>query len=91
MEYRGLVNDGRWPCCVEAYIFREYAAARNLMIIIRIAEIVDFLKIAVRRIISLIKLMDGGAAIFHAEKINHHIDKIGKDDIIPLVRNILRV
>lgn len=90
-EYRGLENDGVWPCCVEAYKFSEYAAARNLMIMIRIEVIVDFLRIAVRRIISLNKLIDGGAAIFHAEKINHHIVRIGSVVIIPFVRYILRV
>lgn len=58
---------------------------------IRIADNEDFLKIAVRSIISLSKLIDGGAAIFHAEKINHHAVKIGKDVIMPLVRNMLRV
>lgn len=54
-------------------------------------ETIDFLRIAVSKIISLNKLIDGGAAMFHAEKINHHIVKIGRDTIIPLVRYILRV
>ena len=58
---------------------------------IKIEEIVDFLKIAVNKIISLNRLIDGGAAIFQAEKINHHIDRIGNDTIIPLVKYILRV
>lgn len=91
IEYSGFEKDGVWPCCVEAYKFSEYAAAKNLIIIIRIAVIVDFLRIAVNKTISLRRLMDGGAAIFHAEKRNHHIVKIGRVLIIPLVRYILRV
>lgn len=91
IEYIGLENEGMWPCWVEAYRFSEYAAARNLIIIIRGAVIEDFLKIAVNKMISLSKLIDGGAAIFHAEKINHHIVIIGRAVIIPLVKNILRV
>lgn len=51
----------------------------------------DFLIIAVNKMISLSKLIDGGAAIFHAENTNHHIDMIGKAPIIPLVRYMLRV
>lgn len=42
-------------------------------------------------IISLSKLIDGGAAILHAVNMNHHIDIIGVMVIRPLVRNILRV
>lgn len=74
-----------------AYKFNEYAAAKKLMIIIKIDVIIDLLIIAVSKIISLSKLIDGGAAIFHAEKINHHIDKIGRADIIPFVKYMLRV
>lgn len=59
------------------------------MIIIEV--IIDFLMIAVNKMISLSKLIDGGAAIFQAEKINHHIVKIGSEVIIPLVRYMLRV
>jgi hypothetical protein len=55
------------------------------------AEIEDLLKIAVSSMISLSKLIDGGAAIFQAEKMNHHIVKIGREDIIPFVKYMLRV
>lgn len=41
--------------------------------------------------ISLNKLIDGGAAIFAAVKINHHRVKVGPTHIKPLVKNILRV
>jgi len=47
--------------------------------------------IAVSKIISLSRLIDGGAAIFQAEKINHHIVKIGSEVIIPFVKYMLRV
>ena len=47
--------------------------------------------IDVIKMISLIKLIDGGAAIFQAVNKNHHIDKVGQMDKIPLVRYILRV
>jgi len=42
-------------------------------------------------IISLNKLIDGGAAILQIVNKNHHIDKIGHIVNKPLVRNILRV
>ena len=47
--------------------------------------------IDVIKMISLIKLIDGGAAIFQAVNKNHHIDKVGQMDKIPLVKYILRV
>ena len=36
-------------------------------------------------------MIDGGAAMFHAVNINHHIVKIGNVVIMPFVKNILRV
>jgi hypothetical protein len=42
-------------------------------------------------IISLNRLIDGGAAIFAAVNINHHIDIIGAVHMSPLDKNILRV
>ena len=47
--------------------------------------------ILVRSIISDSKLIDGGAAMFAAEKRNHHIVIVGKIICIPFVRNNLRV
>lgn len=35
--------------------------------------------------------MDGGVAILEAANMNHHKDIIGAIDIIPFVKNILRV
>jgi RIO-like serine/threonine protein kinase len=43
------------------------------------------------RIISLSKLIDGGAAILAPVNKNHHIVIMGLIHIRPLVRNILRV
>lgn len=36
--------------------------------------------------ISLSKLMEGGAAMFTDENINHHIDIDGRKDNIPFIR-----
>jgi hypothetical protein len=41
--------------------------------------------------ISLSKLIDGGAAMLAAVNRNHHIDIIGVIVISPLVKNMLRV
>lgn len=91
MLFIGLENDGMWPCCVEEYMFREYAAAKNLIIIRKIAERVELDRTEAIKIISLIKLIDGGAAIFHAVNRNHHIVRVGQIVISPLVKYILRV
>jgi len=53
--------------------------------------IIDCFMIAIISIISLIRLILGGAAMFAHVNINHHIDMFGIIDIIPLVRIILRV
>jgi hypothetical protein len=45
----------------------------------------------VRSIISLSKLIDGGAAIFHAENKNHHMEIVGPKATSPFVKYILRV
>lgn len=64
---------------------------KNLTNEIAINDIVDLEIIAVISIISLSKLIDGGAAILAAVNINHHIVMIGATVINPLVKNILRV
>lgn len=89
--FMGLENEGICPCWVDEYIFREYAAAKKLIVIRNSADEVDLDKTEVRRIISLIKLIDGGAAIFQAVKRNHHMVKVGQTVISPLVKYILRV
>lgn len=61
------------------------------MIINRIIVALDAAKIEVSSIISLSKLIEGGAAIFHAENRNHHIDRFGTIIRMPFVKYILRV
>jgi len=70
---------------------REYIAVKNLTPARRIANQMDLDRDAVISIISLIKLIDGGAAMLAAANINHHIVIIGLRVMSPLVRNILRV
>ena len=85
------MNVGIAPWLVVVYIVSEYAAAKNL-INIRIDVFThDVLKIDVSNMISLIKLIDGGAAIFHAANKNHHIEIVGQIANNPFVRYILRV
>jgi len=52
---------------------------------------VDLLMILESNIISLIRFIDGGAAMLAANMRNHHMDIVGVIAIIPLVRNDLRV
>jgi len=73
------------------YIWREYIAVKNLTRPRSGANIIDFVNVVVISVISLNKLIDGGAAIFAAVNRNHHIVIIGLITIRPLVRNILRV
>jgi hypothetical protein len=51
----------------------------------------DCLIVAVINIISLIRLMDGGAAIFAQQLMNHQNEIAGISDRSPFVRVILRV
>ena len=90
-EIIGLMNEGDAPCCVVVYKFNEQAAARNLIIISKIIVVLDAAKIDVSNMISLSRLIEGGAAMFHAENKNHHIDRLGTIIKIPFVKNILRV
>lgn len=52
--------------------------------------IVDIDDVARINIISLSKLIEGGAAIFTVANINHHIVMVGRNLIIPFIKNILR-
>jgi hypothetical protein len=69
----------------------EYMVVRKLTSPRRGMNCIDFVKAAVIRVISLSKLIEGGAAMLAAVNKNHHIDIIGLMVINPLVRNILRV
>lgn len=55
------------------------------------AKIVECERVAVINIISLRRLIVGGAAMFAHEKRNHHNDKIGAVIRIPPVNTTLRV
>lgn len=72
-------------------MWSEYIAVRNLSSPNKGINCADLVRVAVIRVISLSKLIDGGAAIFAAVNINHHIVMIGLIVINPLVKNILRV
>lgn len=48
--------------------------------------VVDILRIDVINMISLIRLIDGGAAIFLAVNINHHSVSVGASVINPFIR-----
>jgi hypothetical protein len=87
----GFKYNGDCPCCVEVYRNREYAAAIKLIIAMRAEEIKEYDRILVRRIISPIKFIEGGAAMLAAENINHQKDIAGNNIIMPFVMNILRV
>mgnify|MGYP003508446166 FL=1 len=91
ITWSGFAKDLKCPCCTVEYMCKEYAAVRNLIKLIEISdsEVLEITEVI--NIISLSKLIDGGAAILHAENRNHHIDMIGVILISPLVRNILRV
>jgi len=69
----------------------EYIAVKNLTPASNNANQIDFDKDAVINIISLSKLIEGGAAILAAVNINHQNVIIGFIVINPLVKNILRV
>jgi hypothetical protein len=58
-------------------MYKEYAPVTNLIIIKGSISERAIDMIAVINIISLIRLIEGGAAIFRAQNINHHIDRVG--------------
>lgn len=91
IEDKGLVKLLTCPCWVVVYMWREYIAVRNLTSLSSGINIVDLDIVQVIRIISLNRLIDGGAAIFVAVHTNHHMVIIGLIVINPLVKNILRV
>lgn len=64
---------------------------RKLESPISVAEMKDLAKILVKRKISPIRFMVGGAAMFAIENRNHHNVMVGRAVRSPLVRNILRV
>jgi hypothetical protein len=79
------------PWFVAEYRYSEYATVINLINLRGIIIHEECLIILVINIISLIKLILGGAAIFAQQNKNHHNDNMGIIVSIPLVRVILRV
>lgn len=88
---KGFVKLLIWPCCVVVYMCREYMAVRNLTSPSSRIRNTDFVSVAAINVISLKRLIDGGAAIFAEVNRNHHIVIIGLIVINPFVKNILRV
>jgi hypothetical protein len=80
-----------FPCWVFPYIFREYAPVINLRSAKNSIKNRENDVVAIINIISLRRLIDGGAAIFTAVYRNHHIVILGSTDIIPFIKYILRV
>ena len=72
-------------------MYKEYAAVKNLINLKRISLYVDIFKMEVINITSLIRLIDGGAAMFLAVNKNHHRVIKGARTIKPFVRYSLRV
>jgi len=70
---------------------REYIAVKNLISPRSGIKYIDLANVAVISVISLNKLIEGGAAILAAVNINHHIVMMGLITINPFVRNMLRV
>lgn len=86
-----MLNVWENPCCVVEYIINEYVPVKNVTSIRGRIRIIDQDIILVINIISLSKLIDGGAAMLMAQKMNHHLDIIGDIIYIPFIRNRLRV
>jgi len=72
-------------------MYRQYIAVKNLVKPRRIKADVDIFKIAEINMISLRRLIEGGAAIFLAVNRNHHIVSVGARTISPFIKNRLRV
>jgi hypothetical protein len=73
------------------YIYREYAAAKNVSKAKGSIKFKDMDIDAEIKRISLNKLIEGGVAMFIAIKINQNIEKVGLKIKIPLDKIILRV
>jgi len=65
-------------------MYIEYPAVKNLIKPKKSILIKETDEIDVINIISLIKLIDGGAAMFAIANINHHIEITGEKIIQPL-------
>lgn len=88
---RGLANELICPCCVAENMCKEYAAVKNLIMDTVINDAKENERIEEIKIISLRRLIDGGAAILAPVNKNHHRVIMGLIHINPLVKKILRV
>lgn len=79
------------PWLMFLYMFNEYTPVINVRIDKGIINIIEKDIVEVISIISLRRLIVGGAAMLIAENMNHHIDIDGIILIIPFIKNILRV
>jgi len=91
IRFRGFVNEGGHPCCVDVYRIREYAAVMKTVMEIGMSRIKDLFKVLEINIISLSRLILGGAAIFAADRMNQRRVIKGNRFRSPLVIYILRV
>lgn len=85
------IPENTCPCCLKEYKYKEYAALKKD--INEIDKIVnqDQLTKLFNNIISLIKLIEGGAAILQEHNKNHQMANLGKKFNIPLFKNKLRL
>jgi hypothetical protein len=72
-------------------MLRAYTPVRNVKDIRDIKNQCENDIVAVINMISLKRLIDGGAAMLIAVNRNHHIVITGINIIIPFIKNILRV
>lgn len=89
---RNLETDGlNPPCWVATKTWRQYAALKKSLVAMskESVDLVDIIPIVI--IISLCRLIEGGAPIFAANDRNHMNEITGLKEIRPLVRKSLRV
>ena len=87
----GLVHKFLCPWFTAVYKYNEYAAVKNLTLPNKIITHIDVEIIDVISIISLNRLIDGGAAILIIANISHHNDIVGVINKIPFDKINLRV
>lgn len=88
---RALVICMGLPWLIDANKCSEYATVKNLISINGINIVIEEGNAAVISIISLRRLIEGGAAMFAHTIRNHHMDRMGQAASRPLVNAILRV
>jgi len=84
-KFIGLRWLGNIPCCVEENKYSEYAADKKADNISNKMSLRERAEIAVIRIISVIRLIEGGVAIFAIIIRKSHVEYLGIIVIIPLI------